>query len=55
MVTSKNSYCVLKSLPVTRQLMFCAQTSIEHVPTYLSGNYITLLFYPLSTILNYCC
>ena len=27
-------------------------TSIEHVPTCVIGNYITLLFYPLSTILQ---
>ena len=30
-------------------------TSIEHVPTCISGNYIALLLYPLSTILNYRC
>ena len=57
MVLSQYSYCVVKCLPDTRQLTFCTciQLSIEHFPIFIIVNYITLLFNPLSTILNYYC
>ena len=41
-----------KCSTVTRQLVFWAQYNYEPVPTYITGNYITLSFYLLSTILN---
>ena len=40
MVASKYSYCVVKGLAVTRQMMVHS-ASVEPVPTHIIGNYIT--------------